>query len=205
MMHEQLDWLMNMASADPEAELIFYYSGHGNNDEATKEPYLLPVDITGKNIHLGISLADLYKRLSQYPVKGAYVFLDACFSGGYKSNAPLIAQKGVRVVPRMGVPQGHTLSFSSSSGDQTSSVFHDKQQGYYTYYLIKAIKDAKGNITMKQLFEKTNADVKQATALIGKMQEPQYMVSPTWTGWEDVQLRTPLPEELSTEPTITVN
>ena len=205
MMHEQLDWLMNMASADPEAELIFYYSGHGNNDEATKEPYLLPVDITGKNIHLGISLADLYKRLSQYPVKGAYVFLDACFSGGYKSNAPLIAQKGVRVVPRMGVPQGHTLSFSSSSGDQTSSVFHDKQQGYYTYYLIKAIKDAKGNITMKQLFEKTNADVKQATALIGKMQEPQYMVSPTWTGWEDVQLRTPLPEELSTEPTVTAN
>ena len=133
------------------------------------------------------------------------MFLDACFSGGYKSNAPLIAQKGVRVVPRMGVPQGHTLSFSSSSGDQTSSVFHDKQQGYYTYYLIKAIKDAKGNITMKQLFEKTNADVKQATALIGKMQEPQYMVSPTWTGWEDVQLRTPLPEELSTEPTVTAN
>ena len=191
MMHEQLDWLMNMASADPEAELIFYYSGHGNNDEATKEPYLLPVDITGKNIRLGISLADLYKRLSSYPIKGAYVFLDACFSGGYKSNAPLIAQKGVRVVPRMGVPQGHTLSFSSSSGDQTSSVYHDKKQGYYTYFLIKAIKDAGGNITMKQLFEKTNADVKQATALIGKMQEPQYMVSPTWTEWADIQLMTP--------------
>ncbi len=195
MMHEQLDWLMNMASADPEAELIFYYSGHGNNDEATKEPYLLPVDITGKNIRLGISLADLYKRLASYPIKGAYVFLDACFSGGYKSNAPLIAQKGVRVVPRMGVPQGHTLSFSSSSGDQTSSVYHEKKQGYYTYFLVKAIKDAHGDITMKQLFEKTNADVKQATALIGKMQEPQYMVSPTWTDWGDIRLRTPLPEE----------
>lgn len=208
MMHEQLDWLMNMASADPEAELIFYYSGHGNNDEATKEPYLLPVDITGKNIRLGISLADLYKRLSTYPIKGAYVFLDACFSGGYKSNAPLIAQKGVRVVPRMGVPQGHTLSFSSSSGDQTSSVYHEKKQGYYTYFLIKAIKDAHGNITMKQLFEKTNADVKQATALIGKMQEPQYMVSPTWTDWSDIKLRTPLPEEAagqsdSSQPSVT--
>ena len=93
MMHEQLDWLVNMASTDPEAELIFYYSGHGNNDEATKEPYLLPVDITGKNIRLGISLADLYKRLATYPIKGAYVFLDACFSGGYKSAAPLLAQK----------------------------------------------------------------------------------------------------------------
>lgn len=194
-MHEMLGWLVSMASTDPEAELIFYYSGHGNNDEATKEPYLLPVDITGKNIRLGISLAYLYKELSKYPVKGAYVFLDACFSGGYKSQAPLIAQKGVRVVPKVGVPQGHTLSFSSSSGDQTSSVYHDKKQGYYTYFLIKAIQEAKGNLTMKQLFEKTNAEVKRATALIGKMQEPQYMVSPTWHEWENVQLRTPLPEE----------
>lgn len=191
MMHEQLDWLVNMASTDPEAELIFYYSGHGNNDEATKEPYLLPVDITGKNIRLGIALGDLYKRLATYPIKGAYVFLDACFSGGYKSAAPLIAQKGVRVVPKAGLPQGNTLSFSSSSGDQTSSVYHDKKQGYYTYFLIKSIKDAKGDLTMKQLFEKTNAEVKKATALIGKMQEPQYMVSPTWTDWSEVKLASP--------------
>ena len=192
MMHEQLDWLVNMASTDPEAELIFYYSGHGNNDEATKEPYLLPVDITGKNIRLGVSLADLYKRLATYPIKGAYVFLDACFSGGYKSAAPLLAQKGVRVVPKVGLPQGHTLSFSSSSGDQTSSVYHEKKQGYYTYFLIKAIKDAKGDLTMKQLFENTNAGVKKATALIGKMQEPQYMASPVWTEWEDIRLKAPV-------------
>ena len=195
MMHEQLDWLVNMASTDPEAELIFYYSGHGNNDEATKEPYLLPVDITGKNIRLGISLGELYKRLATNPVKGAYVFLDACFSGGYKSAAPLIAQKGVRVVPKAGLPQGNTLSFSSSSGDQTSSVYHDKKQGYYTYFLVKCIKDAKGELTMRELFEKTNAEVKKATALIGKMQEPQYMVSPTWTDWADIRLKTPVTVE----------
>ena len=204
MMHEQLDWLVNMASTDPEAELIFYYSGHGNNDEATKEPYLLPVDITGKNIRLGISLADLYKRLATYPIKGAYVFLDACFSGGYKSAAPLIAQKGGRVVPKVGLPQGHTMSFSSSSGDQTSSVYHDKKQGYYTYFLIKTIKDAHGDLTMKQLFDRTNAEVKKATALIGKMQEPQYLVSPTWTEWTDVKLKTPevvTPEATTPEAT----
>ena len=192
MMHEQLDWLVNMASTDPEAELIFYYSGHGNNDEATKEPYLLPVDITGKNIRLGISLTELYRELATYPVKGAYVFLDACFSGGYKSAAPLLAQKGVRVVPKVGLPQGKTLSFSSSSGDQTSSVYHDKKQGYYTYFLIKTIKDARGDLSMKDLFERTSAAVKKATAMIGKMQEPQCMVSPTWFGWESLRLETPV-------------
>ena len=194
MMHEQLDWLVNMASTDPQAELIFYYSGHGNNDEATKEPYLLPVDITGKNIRLGISLSGLYKKLATYPVKGAYVFLDACFSGGYKSAAPLLAQKGVRVVPKVGLPQGNTLSFSSSSGDQTSSVYHEKKQGYYTYFLIKTIRDAKGNLSMKELFERTSIAVKRATALIDKIQEPQCMVSPTWVGWENIKLETPVTE-----------
>ena len=190
LMHESLQWLVGMASTDPEAELIFYYSGHGNNDEATKEPYLLPVDLTGKNIRLGIALSDLYTQLATYPIKGAYVFLDACFSGGYKSAQPLIAQKGVRVVPKSTMPQGHTLSFSSSSGDQTSSVYHEKKQGYYTYFLIKTIQDAGGNISMKDLFEQTNAAVKRATAKIGKMQEPQCMASPTWSGWEDIHLKT---------------
>ena len=190
LMHESLQWLVGMASTDPEAELIFYYSGHGNNDEATKEPYLLPVDLTGKNISLGISLSNLYSQLATYPIKGAYVFLDACFSGGYKSAQPLIAQKGVRVVPKASMPQGNTLSFSSSSGDQTSSVYHEKKQGYYTYFLIKTLQDAGGDISMKELFERTNAAVKKATAKIGKMQEPQCMASPTWIGWEDIHLKT---------------
>lgn len=46
---------------------------------------------------------------------------------------------------------------------------------------------------MRELFEKTNAEVKKATALIGKMQEPQYMVSPTWSDWADVKLKMPVP------------
>ncbi|MDR1004536.1 MAG: caspase family protein [Prevotellaceae bacterium] len=191
MMHEMLDWLVNMASTDSEAELFFYYSGHGNNDEATKEPYLLPVDITGKNIRLGISLAELYKELATYPIKGAYVFLDACFSGGYKSEAPILSQKGVRVVPKAGLPQGNTLSFSSSSGDQTSSVYNEKKQGYYTYFLLKTLQDAKGDISMQELFEKTSAAVKRATSVIGKPQEPQCMASPTFTAWGAMQLKTP--------------
>lgn len=189
MMHEKLDWLLNMAKTDPNTELFFYYSGHGSAEEATKEAYLLPCDLTGKNVKFGIALKDLYDKLGALNIKGAYVFLDACFSGGYKSNAPIIAQKGVRIVPKKSLMSGNVIAFSSSSGDQTSSVYHEKQHGYYTYYLLKCLKDAKGDISLEQLFQNTNAAVRRATAKINKMQEPQHMVSPSWTNWNTAVLK----------------
>lgn len=190
LMLEKLDWLINIASTNQKAEIFFYYSGHGNNDEKTKEAYLLPVDITGRNVRLGMALKDLYKRLGDLSIKGAYVFLDACFSGGSKSAAPLISQKGVRVVPNTGAPHGRTLGFSSSSGEQTSSVYHEKKQGYYTYFLLKTLQDANGNLTMWEWFRKTNEEVMKATALLGKMQEPHAMPSSDWPEWVNIQLKT---------------
>ncbi|MCD8080831.1 MAG: caspase family protein [Bacteroides sp.] len=197
MMHEQLGWLSSIASANPDAELFFYFSGHGNNDERTKDPYLLPVDITGRNMHLGISLNDLYKQLAAHNPKNAYVFLDACFSGGHKSEAPLVAQKAIRVVPRSGFPLGNTISFSSSSGDQTSSVYHEKKQGYYTYFLIKVLQESKGELTMQELFDRTASEVKRATLKINKLQEPQVSVSAQLGDqWKDIRLK-----QLPTEDT----
>lgn len=190
LMQEKLLWLVNIASTNPDAEIFFFYSGHGNNDEKTKEAYLLPVDITGKNVRLGMSLKELYERLGALSIKGAYVFLDACFSGGTKSAAPLISQKGVRVVPNVGAPHGRTLGFSSSSGEQTSSVYHEKKQGYYTYFLLKTLRDANGNLTMREWFKKTNEEVMKATALLGKMQEPHAMPSSDWPEWGNIQLKT---------------
>lgn len=189
LMQEKLDWLINLASVNPQAEIFFYYSGHGNNHEVTKAAYLLPVDITGKNVTLGMALDKLYERLGALTIKGAYVFLDACFSGGTKSAAPLISQKGVRRAANIRTPHGHTLAFSSSNGDQTSSVFHEKKQGYYTYFLLKTLQEADGNLTLRDWFKKTHEKVRNATALLGKIQDPHVMPSPEWTNWGDIQLK----------------
>lgn len=190
MMAEGLDWLISMANADSKAEIFYYYSGHGNNHEATKKAYLLPVDITGNNVRLGLSLDELYQRLGSLSIRGAYVFLDACFSGGYKSAAPILAQKGVRIRPNIIAPHGHTLSFSSSSGNETSSVYHEKKQGYYTYFLLKILQEAGGNLTMREWFQKTHDEVLKATSLKGKPQSPNAMPSVDWPEWGNVQLMT---------------
>ena len=115
--------------------------------------------------------------------------MSACFSGGYKSSAPLFAAKGVRSEAKVNGPYGHTLSFSSSSGDQTSSVYHEKQQGYYTYYLLKTLKDAGGDLTILEWFKKTSQAVRAATAKTGKLQEPKVMVdSKDWPEWNTINL-----------------
>lgn len=190
MMAEGLVWLISMAKADPKAEIFYYYSGHGSNDDSTKKAYLLPTDITGRNVRLGTALDELYQRLGALSVKGAYIFLDACFSGGYKSDAPIVAQKGVRSKPNTTAPHGHTLSFSSSSGEQTSSVFHEKKQGYYTYFLLKTLQESGGNLTMREWAQKTNEAVFRATSNIGKPQNPELSVSADWPEWENIQLMT---------------
>ncbi|HIR62363.1 MAG TPA: caspase family protein [Candidatus Coprenecus avistercoris] len=189
LMRESIDWLINVGKANPNSEIFFFYSGHGSNDEASREPYLLPVDVSGKYIKLGIPLNDLYAKLSGVPCQGAYVFLDACFSGGYKSKDPIVAQKGVRVVPKYSMLGGKLISFSSSSGEQTSSVYYDKRQGYFTYYLLKTIQDAKGNISLGDLYKKTKEQVEAATAVSGKLQTPQVLVSPDWTDWNTKVLK----------------
>ena len=86
----------------------------------------------------------------------------------------------MRVVPKYSVIGGRLICFSSSSGEQTSSVYYDKRQGYFTYYLIKTIQDAGGNISLGDLYNRTREQVEAATAVSGKLQSPQVLVSPDW-------------------------
>lgn len=137
-------------NAKGKAEVIVYYAGHGLPDEVTREPYLIPVDISGQNARDGIKLNDLYARLTEYPAKRVVVFLDACFSGGARNKA-LVAARGVKVKPTEALLQGNIATLAAASGEQTALPFKGKHHGFFTYYLLKKLKETKGNITFKEL------------------------------------------------------
>jgi len=171
-----------------EAELIFYYSGHGLPDEKTKEGYLMPVDVSGTEIASAIKVTDLYKQLIQSPVKRVSVFLDACFSGGGR-NQGLVAMKGVKIKAKEEQLNGNLLVFSSSSGEESSAVFRDKMHGLFTYYLLKKLQETSGNLTYKDLTDYVTEKVKLESVLINnKNQTPQVIGSPTisevWQQWK---------------------
>lgn len=172
------------------AELIFYYSGHGLPDEQTKEGYIMPVDISGTDIKSAIKVNDLYAQLTEFPVKRATVFLDACFSGGGR-NQGLVSLKGVKVKPQENILKGPLVVFASSTGDESSAYLKDKQHGIFTYFLVKKIQETKGNLSYKNLFDYVYENVRlESVRVNNKNQTPQINGSnEVREVWEDWNLR----------------
>ncbi len=170
------------------AEVIVYYAGHGFPDETTKESYIMPVDIAGSNVTEGIKLSDLYRKLTQYPVKRVTVFLDACFSGGGR-DAGLLAARAVKIQPKANAISGNLVVLSASSGDQSSLPYKDKQHGMFTYFLLKKLQDSKADVLYKDLYDyvKYNVEI-NSIKINSKDQNPQMNVSqtiePGWVSWK---------------------
>jgi hypothetical protein len=170
------------------AEVFFYYAGHGFPDEKTKEPYLIPVDVSGTNLRFAVKLKDLYASLSEHPSTRITVFLDACFSGGAREQG-LLAARAVRVKPKEDLLKGNLVVFSASSGSESSLPYKDKQHGLFTYYLLSKLKETRGEITYKELSEHLSAQVGVRSVMVNsKPQTPQTNVSydaeNVWGNWK---------------------
>lgn len=175
-------------NAQGKAQLFVYYAGHGLPDEQNKEPYLIPVDISGKNVTDGIKLIDFYKKLTEYPTKRVTVFIDACFSGGAR-NQGLLAARSVKIKAKTNELTGNLVVFSASSGEQSALPYSDKRHGIFTYFLLKKIQETKGNVTYNQLSEYIHDNIAlQSVVINDKEQTPQTNVSPTvyneWKNWQ---------------------
>ncbi|MCK5171019.1 MAG: caspase family protein, partial [Bacteroidales bacterium] len=186
--NQGLAWISNLSKIEKgNAKLIFYYSGHGLPHEQTKEAYIIPVDVSGNNIDFAIKIANIYKKLTEYPSQQVSVFLDACFSGGAR-NKSLISMKGVKIKPKSDLINGNLVVFSSSTGDESSAVYNEKQHGFFTYYLLKKLKETKGSVNYDELSNYIIQSVSKETGLKGKIQTPQinvsHQVANDWKTWK---------------------
>ena len=168
-----------------DTELIFYYAGHGLPDENTKTPYLIPVDVNASNLSSAISLNSVYRKFAETGAKKITVLLDACFSGGARSQS-LLAARSVRIKPKEEDISGNMIVFSASSGEQSALPYHAQKHGLFTYFLLKKLQETKGIVTYSELanYLKTNVGV-EALRINGKSQDPEVQVSPTYSeNWE---------------------
>lgn len=186
-MDQEIDFITRLASRDPQAELIFYYAGHGFPDENTKDPYLIPVDVSASSISSAIPLYGLYQRLSTTNAQRITVFLDACFSGGGRDMG-LMASRGIKVTPKKDELTGNLVVFSATSADQTALPYNDKKHGMFTYFLLKKLQESKGACTYDELFNYLNLNVGESSLRINrKDQTPEVntslQVQSSWGSW----------------------
>lgn len=173
--------------------VIFYYSGHGVPAEGTSDAYLLPVDVSPKNLkRYGFSLDELYRRLGSLEAQCVTVLLDACFSGAGRSGAMLADVKGVALEPKKAAPTGNMVVLSACSGSQTAHIFKEGKHGLFTYWLLRKLKETKGEVTLGELQEHLAqyVDYTATNRLNLPGQQPTLQVSPTLSrNWRAIPLR----------------
>ncbi len=174
-MSQKLAQLVRFAEVENgQAELLFYYSGHGLPEEGTNIPYLIPVDVSGTQPTNGLALTYVYDELSKYPTVKTTVILDACFSGGAR-NKELVALKGVKVKAKVDAVPGNLVVLASSSGNEASAVYREKQHGYFTYFLLKNLQSNKGQGNLETIISEVSQNVAREAARVGKNQTPNVL------------------------------
>jgi hypothetical protein len=132
------------------------------------------VDVNGNNPQEGILLTDVYQRLAKNKSAKVTVILDACFSGGAR-NKELVAMKGVKVKPKIDQIPANLIVFTSSQGNESSAVYKEKQHGYFTYFMLKKLKETKGDCTFGELSQEVSYNVQKEALKMAKTQNPDVM------------------------------
>lgn len=187
-MHRALNKMnLLIKNANSEADVFVFYAGHGYPDEINKEPHIMPVDVSAKDMQFAIKLTDVYAKLTEHPSKRITIFLDACFSGGAR-NQGLLSARAVKVKPKDQMLQGKLIVYSASSGEQSSLPYDEKGHGLFTYFLLKKLQESKGKLTYGELADYIKEQVSLKSVLVNdKEQNPQTNISPSveadWREW----------------------
>lgn len=181
----QLVWVGQVMEAyKGDANVIFYYAGHGIPDEGSRSAYLLPVDGFGSDVSTGYSLDKLYAELGSKPAKSVVVLLDACFSGARRDGGMLASARGVAIKPKQNEPKGNMVVISAAQGDETAYPYKEKGHGMFTYFLLKKLQETKGDVTYGELADYITSEVRRHSIVInGKMQTPTATASGEALDW----------------------
>lgn len=156
-------------------KFLVYYSGLGLTDEKTSLPYLLPVDVSITNLSMtGYNLYKFYSELENLSSKSVFVIIDTSFNGTLRDGQSIVSGRGVAIKQGKKVPEGNVIVLTATS-DSSENAFlsTDGRHGMMTYFLLKKIKETKGEVTYQELSDYVISEVKKNSLLKGKLQVPQ--------------------------------
>lgn len=146
------------ASASEDDIVVFFFSGHGSKNG------LCAYDTQSSSTE--VTYLEVQEALRSCKAKNKQLFIDACFSGGLRSDQ---AQESKTESARM--PMSNTegvMLFLSSRSNEVSKENLWANNGFFTQYLLKGMKggaDADGDkiVTARELFVFVSSKVSERT------------------------------------------
>lgn len=162
-----------------DAKILFYFSGLGATDPASKEAYLMPTDASLPTLTTtGYSVSKLMKQLNELNTQNTIVILDAPFSGTDKSGKLLSEHRGVALKCKLPTPQNKVVVCTGSNNGE--NTYSGKKYGHslLTYALLDKLQQSKGACTIKEWTDYAVSWVKKVSLLeFDNVQSPQITVS----------------------------
>lgn len=157
-----------------EAAIIFYYAGLGITDATDSSEYLLPVDGTTATIQSsGYSVDRLYDELDELNTVSTVILMDVGFDGSTRNGSSVESSRGVALKGKSRAHAGHAVCLTATSPGETAWALDEKSHGLFTYFLLKKLKESKGECSVAELCDYVTTQVKrQSLVLKNKLQTP---------------------------------
>jgi len=211
---EQLNWIARHAA--PNDLVVIYVATHGTSrtvDTAGGANSLVTYDTEAYNgaqfdedalyataypmVELANAVATRMKALR------TVVFLDTCYSGGAVGpGAPATTEKLANTAPAQAMLAHMSLGtgrivMSASQNDEESLESNQLRHGYFTYYLLQALKNGKGMTPLSQVYASVAQQVSQSVSAQGAHQHPVMNRS---SADADFALRSPATSAANVQP-----
>lgn len=149
---QQMEWLVE--NVKPSDNVLIYYSGHGEFNQALNKGYWVPSDATAKSTSYYISNSDIQIFLGGIKSKHTLLISDACFSGD-------IFRGSTKVVPfeesdKYYAKVNNIASRKAITSGGIEPVMDGGREGHsvFAYYLLKTLEgNSKKYLDASQLYE----------------------------------------------------
>jgi hypothetical protein len=153
------EFARDVAKADDDAVVLFYFSGHGIQVDAKNFLVGSGVNIKGDTPAVVKGSIELFGNVIQKLPKEAagmrIAIIDACRTD---VMGALRVDDGLNQVE---APQGCLIAFSTGAGRPAISPMSANQYTFYTAALIKALDNASDDINFSELFRMVRLDVRE--------------------------------------------
>jgi Caspase domain len=185
----QLNWLAR--SAAPDDLVVVYVATHGSSRDldTVGVNYIITHDTEiGANIDpdslyaTALPMVDISNAIAtRVKARRAAIFLDTCFSGNAAVADPKMIAPGIKNAAPSAQTLGHITQGSgrmvfAASGTEQESLESDKlRHGFFTYYLVEALRTEGASVPLSQIFDYTQKHVSERVATEYNMQQNPVM------------------------------